>query len=80
MRTTIRINDELLKKAKIKAAETNRSLTEVIEDALRREIDQVDAGMEPRKVSVPTAGEGGVQTGVDLDDASALLDKMEGLS
>ena len=29
MRTTIRINDELLKKAKIRAAETNRSLTEV---------------------------------------------------
>jgi predicted transcriptional regulator len=80
MRTTIRINDELLKKAKIRAAETDRSLTEVIEDALRRELDQVDADSEPQKVTVPTAGEGGVQPGVDLDDTSSLLDKMEGIS
>jgi hypothetical protein len=80
MRTTIRINDELLKKAKIRAAETDRSLAEVIEDALRREIDQVDAGIEPHQVTVPTAGEGGVQPGVDLDDTSSLLDNMEGIS
>jgi len=80
MRTTIRINDELLKKAKIKAAETDRSLTELIEDALRKEIDQVDAGAEPRRISIPTAGEGGVQPGVDLDDTSSVLDKMEGIS
>ena len=80
MRTTIRINDELLKKAKIRATETDRSLTEVIEDALRKEIDQVDARIEPQKIRIPTAGEGGVQPGVDLDDTSSLLDKMEGVS
>lgn len=79
MRTTIRINDELLKKAKIRAAETDRSLTEVIEDALRREIGQVDAGIGPQQISIPTAGEGGVQPGVDLDDTSSVLDKMEGV-
>jgi predicted transcriptional regulator len=79
MRTTIRINDELLKKAKIRAAETDRSLTEMIEDALRKEIDQVDAPVEPQKISIPTAGEGGVHPGVDLDDTSSLLDKMEGV-
>ena len=80
MRTTIRINDELLRKAKIRAAETDRSLTEVIEDALRKEIDQVDATIGPHKVRLPTAGAGGVLPGVDLDDTSSLLDKMEGIS
>jgi predicted transcriptional regulator len=80
MRTTIRINDELLKKAKIRAAETDRSLTEVIEDALRKAIDNVDADIESRDDTIPTAGEGGVQPGVDLDDTSSLLDKMDGVS
>jgi predicted transcriptional regulator len=80
MRTTIRINDELLRKAKIKAAETDRSLTEVIEDALRKEIDNIGSNSETREVRIPTAGEGGVQPGVDLDDTSALLDRMDGIS
>ena len=80
MRTTIRINDELLRRAKVKAAETDRTLTEVIEDALRKELDQVDAGAEPQEIRIPTAGEGGVQAGVDLDDTSSLLDRMEGTS
>jgi hypothetical protein len=80
MRTTIRINDELLRKAKIRAAETSRSLTQVIEDALRREIDNAEGIGKPEKISIPTAGEGGVQSGVDLDDTSSLLDKMEGIT
>ena len=67
MRITIRINDELLKRAKIRAAETDRTLTEVIEDALRREIDEIEAGTEPEQIRIPTAGSGGVLPGIDLD-------------
>ena len=78
MRTTVRINDELLAKAKIKAVETGRTLTEVIEDALRREIDSAYAGPARKPMPIPTAGSGGVQPGVDLDDTSSLLDRMEG--
>jgi plasmid stability protein len=80
MRTTIRINDELLKKAKIRAAETDRSLTEVIEDALRKAIDNFDEDIESRDITIPTAGEGGMQPGVDLDDTSSLFDKIDGIS
>jgi len=80
MRTTIRINDELLRKAKIRAAETDRTLAEVIEDALRKEIDETGTGIEPQQVCIPTAGAGGVLPGVDLDDTSSLLDKMDGAS
>ena len=35
MRTTIRLNDQLLAEAKLYAAENHRSLTSIIEDALR---------------------------------------------
>jgi len=80
MRTTIRINDELLRKAKIRATETDRTLAEVIEDALRKEIDKFDADIEPQEAVIPTAGEGGLQAGVDLDDTSSLLDRMDGIS
>ena len=80
MRTTIRINDELIRKAKIRAAETDRTLTEVIEDALRKEIDETGTGIESQQVSIPTAGAGGVLPGVDLDDTSSLVDRMDGVS
>ncbi len=80
MRTTIRVNDELLEKAKIRAAETGRTLTAVIEDALRKEIEKADIKIEPREVRIPTAGSGGVLPGIDLDDTSSLLDRMEGVS
>ena len=79
MRTTIRLNDELLRKAKIRATETDRTLAEVIEDALRKEIEETDTGIEPQQVRIPTAGARGVLPGVDLDDTSSLLDRMDGV-
>lgn len=38
MRTTIRLDDELLREAKRLAAETNQTLTAVIEEALRERL------------------------------------------
>lgn len=77
VRTTIRIDDDLLARAKALAARTGRTLTAVIEDALRAAL----AGAEPRKPSerirIPTYGSGGVRPGVDLDDTASLLDLME---
>ncbi|RKX76478.1 MAG: DUF2191 domain-containing protein [Spirochaetes bacterium] len=80
MRTTIRINDELLIKAKIRAAETHRTLAEVIEDALRKEIEGGRFEVaKSKEIKIPTAGSGGTLPGVDLDDTSSLLDRMDGL-
>jgi hypothetical protein len=79
MRTTIRLNDDVLARAKIRAAETGRTLTRVIEDALRRDLDGTASPGEPPPIEIPTAGSGGLLPGVDLDDTSALLDRMEGL-
>lgn len=76
MRTTIRLEDELLREAKQLAAATGRTLTAVIEDALRA---QLARRAEPReRVELPVfRGGGGLQPGVDLDDNAALLELME---
>jgi hypothetical protein len=76
MRTTINLDDALLAEAKQVAARTGRSLTAVVEDALRESLHRRHHSAR-RAVELPTFGEGGVQPGVDLDDSAALLDLME---
>jgi hypothetical protein len=77
MRTTIRIDDELLKGAKQLAAASGRTLTAVIEDALRMMLAlRKDKGKRP-KVRLETRGGRGVQPGVDLDDSASLLALMD---
>jgi hypothetical protein len=76
MRTTIRFDETLLRAAKKRAADTGRTLTAVIEDALRRVLAEwppVKAETRP----IPTYGAGGTLPGVDLDDSAALLDVMD---
>ena len=77
MRTTIRLPDELLRQAKTLAAETNRSLTKVIEDALRAALARRERASEAAPVRLPTHVGGGLLPGVDLDDSAALLELME---
>jgi hypothetical protein len=76
VRTTIRLDDQLLAEAKSLAARTGRTLTRVIEDALRQSLAQRpgDAG---GPVRLPTFGGRGLRPGVDLDDSADLLDVME---
>ncbi len=76
MRTTIRLDDELLKAARRLAAETGRTLTAVIEDAVREAVARRHAPAARRPVTLPTRGGQGLQPGVDLDDSRALLDRM----
>ena len=76
MRTTIRLDDALLAEAKQVAARTGRSLTAVVEDALRESLHRRHETAR-RAVELPVFGEGGTQPGVDLDDSAALLDLME---
>jgi hypothetical protein len=78
MRTTININERLLRNAKLRAAETHRTLTSVIEDALRLALEAKHAPVPNRRVSVPVSGAGGLLPGVDLDDNASVLDRMEG--
>jgi hypothetical protein len=76
MRTTINLDDTLLAEAKQVAARTGRTLTAVVEDALRESLRRRHDHARPA-VELPVFGEGGVRPGVDLDDGAALLDLME---
>ena len=76
MRTTIRLDDELLTRAKRKALERGTTLTAVIEDALRSALaPNVQAARED--VALPSFRGDGLQPGVDLDDTASLLDVMD---
>jgi hypothetical protein len=77
MRTTIRLDDQLLKKAKELAARSGRSLTSVIEDALRESLSRQPGSEQRKPVRLITFRGKGLLPGVDLDDSAALLDIME---
>jgi len=77
MRTTIRLDPDLLSRAKTLAARTGRTLTAVIEDALRAALAQGRRQPRRERIELPTFGAGGVRPGVDLDDTAALLEVME---
>ena len=78
MRTTVRIDDTLLADAKKLAADTGRSLTAVIEDALRETLSRRPAVPASRgKPSLPVFKGRGLRPGVDLDSSAALLEAME---
>ena len=75
MRTTIRLDEPLLRKAKSVAAASGRSLNDFISDAVR-------AAVTPRSARtsappIPVFKGGTLLPGVDLDDSAGLLDLMD---
>jgi hypothetical protein len=77
MRTTVRLNERLLAEAKRLAAQTGRTLTAVIEDALRQALADAKPSKRSHPPKLPTFRGQGLQPGVDLDDTAALLGLME---
>jgi len=74
----VRLDDTLLRQAKKLAAETGRSLTAVIEDALREVVGRRAASSARKEnIAFPTFKGRGLRPGVDLDNSAALLDVME---
>jgi hypothetical protein len=76
MRTTVRLDDALLAEAKALAASTGRTLTRVIEDALRETLARRPP-TERRHAELPVVRGGRLRPGVNLDSMSDLLDIME---
>ena len=79
MRTTIDIQDDLLVELKRLAAESNRTLKDLVEDAIRaalalRRLEVTGAACQ----ALITFRGKGVQRGVNLDSTSELLDLMDG--
>ncbi len=77
MRTTIRVEEQLLKEVKQQAARRGKSLTAVIEDALRESLSRQHEAGQRDKVHLITFSGKGMLPGVDIDDSAALLDLME---
>lgn len=77
MRVTIDIDDQLLLAAKQLAAETNRTLDQLVEDGLSMLLGICKYPVSPGRFHNPTHQPGGEQPGVDLDNSEALLDLME---
>ena len=78
MRTTLDIQDELIRDARKLAAETGQTLKAVIEDALRELMARShSANGKKEPIVLPTFGSGGLMPGVDLDNSAALLELMD---
>ena len=73
LRTTVRLPDELLTRAKRKAAAEGRTLTSLIEEGLRRVVSE-ERPARPRKAGLPPVSRatGGLLPGVDLTRFSEI--------
>ena len=76
MRTTISLDDALLKRARQAALDRGISLNELVVTALRLELNRVAKPSGKKKIILPTFRGRGLQPGVDLDDSASLEDIM----
>ncbi len=77
IRTTLTIDDSLLAEYKRVAADTHRTLSSVIQDALRETLARRREAAARQPVRLPVIGGGGLRPGVDLDDNARLLELLE---
>jgi hypothetical protein len=78
MRTTVRLEDTLLKQAKREAGRRGETVTALIEQGLRLVLAQSRRPSARERVRLPVCSAGGgVLPGVDLNDSAGLLDRME---
>jgi hypothetical protein len=77
MRTTLTLDDDVLKAAKRLAREQNRPLKDVINEALRHGLAMVDARRPPAYTFRLKTVDGRLLPGVDLTDRDKLFELME---
>lgn len=80
MRTTILLPDALYRDTKTAAASSGRTVTSLIEEALRERLARRLTGAKrARRARLPVFdGKTGLRGGIDLDDSAALLEVMDG--
>jgi plasmid stability protein len=76
VRTTIRIDDELYREVKAKAARSGRTVAAVLEDAVRRGLNPSEHRAAHR-YKIRPIGRGGLRSGVDLSSNAALAEVMD---
>jgi hypothetical protein len=80
VRTTINLDSHLLADAKLYARQSGKTLTAVIEDALRERLARRGIAARPEPTRLTTVDGNGLLPGVDLDDSAALRDLMDAAS
>ena len=75
-RTTVRLDERLLKDVKRYALERNKTFTAVLEEALREKLCENKSTKEP---FVLVTSPGKPRDGIDISDSSLLQDIMDGL-
>lgn len=79
MRTTVRLNEGLLRRAKAEAARRGETLTALLERGLRLVLAGSHRPDPSPRIKLPVSrASGGTRPGVDLDNSSSLLDVLEG--
>lgn len=76
-RTTVRLPEDLVARARRKALAEGSSLTALIEEGLRRVVSE-PAGRARRALPPVSSATGGLRPGTDLDD-SAYLQEIDDL-
>ena len=77
MRTTLNLDDDVMRALKRRAAETGRTLTALVEEALRDMLRRPSRDARPFRLKLVTV-RGRRVPGVDVSDRDALYERMEG--
>jgi plasmid stability protein len=77
MRTTVRIDDALLAEVKEYAARHNRSVTSVLEDALRALLSRYESEPVRSPVRLDIVWGDGLMPGVQLDSSARLQEFLD---
>ena len=81
MRTTVRLDAGLLREAKAEASRKGETVTALIERGLRLVLARGRARGRRARITLPVSrATGGTRPGVNLDDSSAVMDRLDGRS
>lgn len=72
MRTTVTIDDQVFRDAKIEAIKAGMTFSDFVEEALRRR-------MPKKPFTFTVSNGGGLRPGVDLDTVESMMDEEEWL-
>jgi len=76
VRTTIRIDDELYRQVKARAASEGRTVAAVIEDSVRTAmLGRTSVDVAP--FEIVASGRGGLRPGVDLESNASVLEVLD---
>ena len=79
MRTTLQLEDALVRAAKKRAAEEGKTLTAVIDEALRQHLEPPARSGKPFRLKLLTK-RGRVVPGINFADRDSLYERMDGRS